>query len=163
MKIPVTINGKKTILDADPSEKLITVLRRQNLYSVKCGCMEGHCGNCMILLNDEPVSSCKIPAGITRDTEIITMEYFKTLPIYKDIIIGFNKASIHLCGYCTSGKIFTAYGIIKKYYHPEIDQIKQAIKGLDYCCVDKETFINGILYSIAEKHSREGKPNNAAK
>ena len=163
MKIPVILNGKKTVLDAEPSEKLITVLRRMKIYSVKCGCMEGHCGNCMLLLNDEPVVSCRIPVGIIRDAQIVTIEYFKNSPIYRDIIQGFNQAGMHLCGYCTSGKVFTAYGVLKKYYRPDLKQLYSAIKGIDCCCVDKDTFANGILYAVAAKHTRENKNSNAKK
>jgi len=163
MKIPVTLNGKKVILDAEPSEKLINVLRKLKIYSVKCGCMEGHCGNCMVLLNDTPVVSCKIPVGIIRNSNIVTLEYFKTVPIYKDIITGFNQAGMHLCGYCTAGKVFTAYGVLKKYYRPDLKQLQDAIKGMDCCCTDKDTFANGILYAVASKHTREARSNNAKK
>ena len=64
MKIPVTINGKKIILDENPDEKLLFVLRKQKLISVKIGCEAGKCGFCTVLLNDKPVSSCLIPVGI---------------------------------------------------------------------------------------------------
>ncbi len=163
MKIPVILNGKPTELEAAPGELLISVLRRLKLYSVKNGCMEGHCGNCMVLLNDNPVSSCKLPVGIIRNAEIITLEYFKSMPEYKDITAGFNQAGLHLCGYCSSGKIFTAYSILKRYYRPEIKQIYSEIKGLDLCCIDRDTFINGILYAVAAKHNREDKEFNAKK
>ena len=55
MKIPVTINGKKIILDENPDEKLLFVLRKQKLISVKIGCEAGKCGFCTVLLNDKPV------------------------------------------------------------------------------------------------------------
>ena len=83
MKIPVTINGKKIILDENPDEKLLFVLRKQKLISVKIGCEAGKCGFCTVLLNDKPVSSCLIPVGIVKDCTIETLEYFSKSKEYK--------------------------------------------------------------------------------
>ncbi len=163
MKIPVILNEKKIVLDAEPEESLLTVLRREKIYSPKCGCQEGHCGNCMILLDSAPVNSCLIPVGAVRDSKIITLEYFKTFPEYQDIITGFSQAHIHLCGYCNAGKIFTAYSVLRKHFRPEKEQLAETIHGLSVCCTDKDTLSNGILYAIAAKHQREGKKANAKK
>lgn len=163
MKIPIILNEKKIVLSAEPTDTLLNILRREQLYSVKCGCEKGICGNCMILLDDTAVPSCKIPMGIIRDSKVITLEYFKTEPIYQDIINGFSQAGIHLCGYCNSGKIFTAYSILTRYHRPTLEQIHSAIKDLDSCCTDFATLTNGILYAVASKHTREGKKTNAKK
>lgn len=162
MKIPLKINNEKYVISAEPSEKLLSILRREKLYSVKCGCEEGRCGNCMVLLDDKPVPSCSIPIGIIRDSKITTLEEFKKTEIYQDIITGFNLAGITMCGYCNAGKIFTSYEILTEYYRPSIEQIQEALKGIDCCCTDKDTLINGILYAVATKHKREGR-NNAKK
>ncbi|MCQ2249347.1 MAG: 2Fe-2S iron-sulfur cluster-binding protein [Treponema sp.] len=163
MKIPLTLNNKKTVFTAETTDTLLSVLRRLNLYSVKCGCEKGICGNCMILLDGEPVPSCTIPAGIIRDRKIMTLEYFKTDPCYQDIVQGFNQAGIHMCGYCNAGKILTTYSILKKYYRPSLEEIHSAIKDLDCCCTDYATLTNGILYAVAAKHTREGKKQNGKK
>lgn len=163
MKIPLTLNDKKVVLSAEPTDTLLYILRREQLYSVKCGCEKGICGNCMVLLDGEPVPSCKIPMGIIRDCSIVTLEHFKTTPLYQDIMTGFNQAGIHMCGYCNSGKIFTAYSILTKYYKPTLKQIQNAIKNLDSCCTDFSSLNNGILYAVAAKHEREGKKVNAKK
>ncbi len=163
MKIPVTLNEKKIDFDADPSESLLEVLRRENIFSVKCGCEEGHCGNCMILLDGEPVPSCIVKVGTVRDCKIITLEAFKSMPEYQDITTGFAQAGIHLCGYCNAGKYFTAYGIIRNPDRPAKPQLYEAIRGISPCCTDRDSLANGILYAIATKHTREGRRNNAKK
>ena len=159
MKIPFILNGTKTVIEASPSDKLSSVLRNMNLISVKCGCLKGICGNCMILLDDEPVPSCTIPAGIIRDRKIETLEHFKTSVFFQDILTGFKMAGIHLCGYCDAGKIFTAYKLIKDFYRPEQTAVFKAIEGLNLCCTDRDTLANGIYYAVSAKHSREGKHN----
>ena len=87
MKIPVNLNEEQTVLDAIPSEPLLNVLRRMGIFSVKCGCQDGFCGNCMVLLNGKPVPSCQIPCGIVRDNKVITLEFF-TNPKKKEAVLN---------------------------------------------------------------------------
>ena len=103
MKIPLTLNGKKIILTSEPTDSLMHILRKEQFYSVKCGCEKGICGNCLVLMDGNPVPSCKIPMGIIRDSNIVTLEYLKTDPLYQDIMSGFSQAGIHMCGYCNAG------------------------------------------------------------
>ena len=60
-----------------------------------------------------------------------------------------NRAVVAFLGTCAM--IFT--GVLTQ---------AQALKGIDCCCTDKDTLINGILYAVATKHKREGR-NNAKK
>jgi len=192
MKIPVNLNEEQTVLDATPSESLLTVLRRIGMFSVKCGCRDGFCGNCMVLLNGKPVPSCQIPCGIVRDNNVTTLEFFTSpkkrelvlkdnlkgkkstaqnnsnftendLLIYKDILAGFSEAEIHLCGYCNAGKIFTAYYILKNIPHPSASKIMDHIKDLNCCCTDTLSLLNGILKAAAIKEAREEKNTNVQK
>lgn len=163
MKIPVTLNDKKIVLDAEPDEPLLYVLRREKLFSVKCGCEKGICGNCMVLLDGECANSCIVPVGLVRDSTIVTLEHFKTYPEYQDINMGFSQAGIHLCGYCTAGKMLTAYSVLRGYARPDKKQLFTSLQGLVCCCTDYDTLANGILYAVAAKHTREGKKANVKK
>lgn len=148
MKISVTLNKTKSILEANPEEPLVRVLHRNSCFSVKSGCMEGFCGSCTILLNDVPVASCKIPAALVKDQEIITLDFFEKSEIYTIIMDGFNKAGIKLCGYCNAGKIFSAYQILKNPKIPSRDEIKEQMRHLSSCCTDLETLVNGVIYAM---------------
>lgn len=159
MKIPVILNGKKIILEADPEEKLLETLRKLNLHSVKCGCGKGLCGSCTILLNGKCVPACLIPSGIVKDSEIITLEYFLETKDGQDIEKGFSQAGIKFCGYCNSGRYFKAYEVINRTTRPEINELEEVALTIDCSCTDSRSFINGILYAIALKHEREGRKN----
>lgn len=147
MKIPVKLNGEKTILEASYDEKLLNVLRKQKLLLVKPGCTKGICGSCTILLNDLPVPSCKIPSAIIKDQEIQTLEYFSKTKIYEDIMEGFSRAGIKLCGFCNAGKIFSAYKLIKTNSKLNRKIIETEISHLSLCCTDTNTLIDGIIYA----------------
>ncbi|MBQ2553251.1 MAG: ferredoxin, partial [Treponema sp.] len=130
MTVRYSINGKKNI-ESSSVENLQNVLRKNGCTSVKLGCSKGFCGNCMILLNDVPIPSCKLSfASIKDDDEIVTLSYFqKAYPEAKDIARGFEKAGINLCGYCDAGKFFTAYDLIKN-GKPSEEEVRNAINGL---------------------------------
>ncbi|MBQ3686495.1 MAG: 2Fe-2S iron-sulfur cluster binding domain-containing protein, partial [Treponema sp.] len=82
MQIPVMLNNEADLFDASPNESLLQALREKKLYKVKCGCMEGHCGNCMVLIDGKPVPSCIVPVAAVRDSNIVTLEFFKSFPEY---------------------------------------------------------------------------------
>jgi len=155
MKIPVTLNGNKTILDAHADESLMKILHKNGCPSVKSGCSGGFCGACTILLDDRPAAACKIPAGIVRNSDIVTLDYFVKTEEYSIIMSGFQKAGIKLCGYCTAGKVFSAYQILKASKMPTRQEIADYVKSLSPCCTDLETLVNGILYSIQIANRRQ--------
>lgn len=155
MKIPVTLNEEKTILDVQPDESLLKILQEQGCSSAKSGCKQGLCGSCTILLNDKPVASCKIPAGLIKDAEIVTLEHFSKTDAFKNIMEGFNKAGIKLCGYCNAGKIFSTYQILKMNKKPERKEIAEQVRHLAPCCTDLESLVNGIVYAVDISNKKE--------
>ena len=148
MNVPVTLNGNKTILEAPADDTLMTVLRRMGCSSVKCGCGQGSCGSCTVLLNDNPVATCKIPLGIIQNADIVTLEYFERTKEYSIITKGFELAGIKLCGLCNSGKIFSAYQLLKMNKVPSRAEIREMVRSLAPCCTDLNTLINGITIAI---------------
>ena len=148
MNVPVILNGNKTILEAPADDTLMTVLRRIGCSSVKCGCGQGSCGSCTVLLNDNPVATCKIPLGIIQNADIVTLEYFERTKEYSIIMKGFELAGIKLCGLCNSGKIFSAYQLIKMNRIPTRAEIREQVRSLAPCCTDLNTLINGIVLAF---------------
>ena len=148
MNVAVILNGNKTILEAPADETLMSVLRRIGCSSVKCGCGQGTCGSCTVLLNDSPVATCKIPLGIIQNADIVTLEYFERTKEYSIIMKGFELAGIKLCGLCDSGKIFSAYQLVKLNRIPTRDEIYEQVRSLAPCCTDLNTLINGIILAL---------------
>ena len=161
MKIPMTLNDSKIVLDAEPDNTLLNVLRREGLLSVKCGCEKGICGACAVMLDGKPVPSCIIPIAIVRDATVITLEYFSKSDDYNDIIKGFNKAGIHLCGFCNAGKIFTAWNILNTTTRPNRALLFEQEHALSACCTNSDLLANGILYAFDYKVQRLGAQKNA--
>lgn len=154
MKVSVTLNGAKTILEAAAQESLMKVLHKNGCTAVKSGCDKGYCGSCTVLLDDKPVASCKIPIGLVKDRSIVTLDSFSKTEIYQDIIDGFTKAGIKLCGYCNAGKIFTAYQILQFSKMPTRADIEHEVQNLAPCCTDLETLVNGIVYTLRIRNKK---------
>ena len=159
MKIPIIINNTKTVIESQPDKSLLSVLRSMKLFDTKTGCAQGICGNCTILLNGKPVPSCKIPVAIVKDQTVTTLEYFKQTEIYSNIIKGFSKAGIKMCGYCNAGKIFAAYSISTSRKKPVKQFIYEHIKNLSLCCTDTKTLAEGIIYACDLNLKNNGKSN----
>ena len=61
---------------------------------------------------------------------------------------GFELAGIKMCGLCDSGKIFSAYQLVKLNKIPTRDEIYEQVRSLAPCCTDLNTLINGIILAI---------------
>ena len=75
MKVNLTVNERQFSLNENPDERLLSVLRKQNFLSVKCGCENFSCGSCAVLLDGKCVLSCAIPIGILNGAKIVTLEF----------------------------------------------------------------------------------------
>lgn len=159
MNIPITVNEKKLVFDVQSDESLMSVLHNETSNHIKCGCQKGFCGSCTVLLNNEPVAACKIPIGIVRNAEVITLDYFEKTETYSYITQGFSKAGIHLCGFCNAGKYFLAYKLLTLNTHKKLSRqtITDYVKTLSPCCTDLDTLVNGIIFAIAQQNKNSTK------
>lgn len=67
-----TLNGKEIEYSGNLSARLLDVLRDEyRLTGVKCGCKEGECGACAVIMDGELVNSCMVAMGRAAGSEII--------------------------------------------------------------------------------------------
>lgn len=160
MKIPFNLNGDDIVIDSEPDEKLINILRDSGNFSVKCGCNTGHCGSCTILVDDKPVPSCLLTAAAVRDCVVVTLEAFRKNIVWKDIETGFRQCGVHLCGYCDAGKIFAAYDLIKTEQRPAKENVIEIMNQFPCKCCEIEALANGVLAAATvHKKRMTGKQN----
>jgi aerobic-type carbon monoxide dehydrogenase small subunit (CoxS/CutS family) len=74
IEITLTINNVNRKLSVGKDESLLDALRRASYFSVKCGCDDGICGICTVLLNGTPVRSCMVKAVDAEGKSITTVE-----------------------------------------------------------------------------------------
>lgn len=124
------VNGKKYAIDADAETSLLTVLREQlDLTGTKYGCGEGQCGACTVLLDGLPRRSCITSVGVAAKKAIITIEGLATDAGLHPIQEAFLAEGAMQCGYCTSGMIMSAAGLLKSKSDPSEEEIVRFMEG----------------------------------
>jgi aerobic-type carbon monoxide dehydrogenase small subunit (CoxS/CutS family) len=127
--ISFKLNGKTTTLDVEGDRTLLWVLRTDlGLTGTKFGCGESLCGACTVIVNREAVRSCRIPVREIRGKEVVTIEGLAGNGSLHPLQKAFIEQGALQCGFCTSGMIMTAYGLLLKNPKPTREQI---IAGMD--------------------------------
>ena len=71
MKIKCSIDNKSQLLDVNSHKPLNLILIEESGGTIKLSSCNSHlCGNCIVLLNDEAVLSCLIPAFQLKGPEL---------------------------------------------------------------------------------------------
>jgi len=108
------VNGEERRAALRPGDTLLRVLREKlGLTGTKCGCENGDCGACTVLLDGRPVKSCMVLAVECDDTAITTIEGLRDHPVQQ----AFAEENGFQCGFCTPGQILNAAALIES--HPE--------------------------------------------
>ena len=130
-----TVNGEKRTLDVDPETPLLWVLRDDlKLTGTKFGCGAALCGACTVHLDGEAVRSCQIQARDAEGRDVTTIEGVKG-DVAKAVQAAWIKLDVAQCGYCQSGQVMAAIGLLTQIPKPTDDDIDKAMDGnLCRCC-----------------------------
>ncbi len=112
-QINFTLNGKPVSLEVQGQEPLLTVIRTYlELTGTKYGCGIGECGACTVLIDNEAVRSCMILAEDIDGKDILVIEGLSTEGELHPLQEAFIAHDALQCGFCTSGMIMNAYGLL---------------------------------------------------
>jgi CO/xanthine dehydrogenase Mo-binding subunit len=124
-KIQIHVNGNSYHLEIDPETPLLYVLRNDlGLKGVKYGCGSEQCGVCKVLVDGQAVPTCKLPVINVVGTEIVTIEGLGTPEDLHPLQQAFIEEQALQCGYCTSGLIATAQGLLNRRRYPSDGEIR---------------------------------------
>ncbi|MDR6265867.1 2Fe-2S iron-sulfur cluster-binding protein [Roseobacter sp. N2S] len=114
LSINLTVNGApQDISIQDARVTLLDLLReRMALPGTKKGCDRGQCGACTVLLNGKRVNSCLTLAATLNGAEVTTVEGLAKGDSLHPVQTAFIENDGFQCGYCTSGQIMSAVGLI---------------------------------------------------
>jgi aerobic-type carbon monoxide dehydrogenase small subunit (CoxS/CutS family) len=108
------VNGKDREVDAEPGDSLLAVLRDDfNLTGSRYGCGEGQCGACTVLLDGAGARSCVTRVGSVGAKAITTIEALAGGDRLHPVQQAFLEVEAFQCGYCTSGMVMAAVGLLK--------------------------------------------------
>ena len=124
------INGEVRQVRADGATTLLDVLRQQmGLNGAKCGCNQGLCGACNILLDGKAVRSCLVIAATATDREIETIEGLEQNGELSPMQQAFLDTGAVQCGFCMPGMVLSATALARENPKAGVEEIRNAISG----------------------------------
>ena len=129
-RIPLKVNGKTRVVDAEPDMPLLYALRNDlQLNGPKFGCGMAQCGACTVILDGNAIRSCVTPVSAVQNKQVTTIESLGTTKKLHKIQQAFVDEQAAQCGYCINGMIMTTKALLDKNPKPSDSQIKQALAG----------------------------------
>jgi carbon-monoxide dehydrogenase small subunit len=149
------LNGEYKSVEVDPNRRLLNLLRDDlNLTGTKEGCGVGECGACTVLLDGRAVNSCLVLCGQLEGAEIITVEGLLEGSCLNPLQHQFLQEGAIQCGFCTSGMLMSAYGLLLHNPSPTEEEIKLAIAGNLCRCTGYKQIIKAIRAAAKDMSCR---------
>ncbi len=151
--VSFVLNGDKVTSQRKPFERLLDVLREEfDLTGVKCGCKEGECGACSVLIDGELANSCMVALGSVMNREVVTIEGFSKTPQFEALSNAYADFSAVQCGFCIPGMILASEALLSKNPHPSEEEIREGISGNLCRCTGYNAIVEAI-HKAAEEGS----------
>ncbi len=144
------VNGEGVEVDADAATPLLWVLREHlKLTGTKFGCGTGQCGACTIHIDGVASYSCLTPLSAAAGKSITTIEGLSETsdhPLQKSWV----DLEVAQCGYCQSGQIMRAAGLLARNSNPSREDIVAEMSPNLCRCGTYPTIIEAIQQAASE-------------
>lgn len=149
MSIKLKINGKRREVDVDNDTPLLWVIRDElDLVGTKFGCGVASCGACTVHINGKPQRSCVFPVSAVGEAEITTIEAINS-PQARAVQAAWRELDVVQCGYCQSGQIMSAVGLLSENSNPSDADIDTFMNGNACRCATYQR-IRAAIHRAAE-------------
>ncbi len=113
--IRFALNDKPVTWTGEDNRMLLWVLRTEfHLTGSKCGCGEGFCGACTVLVDGEAVRSCRFSMKELKGKHVTTIEGLSKNGDLHPMQKAFIEHDAMQCGFCTPGMIMSAVSLLSK-------------------------------------------------
>lgn len=145
MATSVKLNGKDYEVEAEAGTPLLWVIRDElKMTGTKFGCGVASCGACTVHLNGEPVRSCQTFIEDVEGAEITTIEAMSDTKIGAAVQQAWVELDVVQCGYCQSGQIMSAVGLLASNPRPSVEEIDDYMYGNACRCATYQRIRAGI-------------------
>jgi aerobic-type carbon monoxide dehydrogenase small subunit (CoxS/CutS family) len=147
MEVATVLNGRDVVMDVEPQELLLDVLRdRFGLTGAKRSCEVQVCGTCTVLVDGAPVSACTMLAADTDGRTILTIEGLRELETFPAITDAFERHAAVQCGFCSPAMALTIHSLLESGDLTDERSIRDGLSGNLCRC----TGYRGILAAAAD-------------
>jgi aerobic-type carbon monoxide dehydrogenase small subunit (CoxS/CutS family) len=145
LEIELTVNGVYLRRQVAARQHLADFLREElELTGTHLGCEHGVCGACTVLLDGAAIRGCLLLAVQADGHCVETIEGLSergSLAALQEAFIARNAAQ---CGYCTSGMLLTAAGLLAEGRAMSREEIRSLISG-NFCrCTGYQAIVDAI-------------------
>lgn len=152
-----TLNGKAVSFETEAHVSLLRMLRNNLQWDVKCGCEEGDCGTCTVLVDGVAKKSCVTLAAQVEGKNVTTV---KGITYNNEDVTGqmlqraFVECGSIQCGFCTPGMVMASKEYIDNGGIADREAIKKALSGNLCRCTGYVKIIDAV-YRVAKDLGRE--------
>ena len=155
MPVSFTLNGKPVSFEGDSATPLLWVIREDfHLTGTKYGCGIAQCGACTVHLDGMNRRSCVTPVAMVADRSVTTIEGLEG-PVANAVKDAWTAINVPQCGYCQSGQVMSAVGLLSQIPKPSDGEIDAGMAG-NICRCATYVRIRQAIHQAAAHRSAEG-------
>jgi len=145
----ITLNGQARDVDVDPEKPLLWILRDDlGLIGTKYGCGRALCGACTIHVDGQPTRACQTSIADVADRNVLTIEGVSG-KVAEAVQSTWTKLDVPQCGYCQSGQVMSAIGLLSTNRKPTDQDIDDAMSG-NICRCNTYQRIRAAIHEAAK-------------
>ena len=150
-EIRFVLNGAEVVYPGSATARLLDVLRDFFLLKgVKCGCKEGECGACAVLLDGTLVNSCCVAVGAVNGCRVLTIEGFRDTPQFAALSAAFAGLSAVQCGFCIPGMVLAAHALLTENPRPTESEVRVGLSGNLCRCTGYNAIVRAVINASEE-------------
>lgn len=142
----LTVNGDARAVQAPAHRTLLDALRGPlALSGTKKGCDAGACGSCNVIVDGIVVRACLTLVADVAGADIRTIEGLGDGPVPGFVQQAFIDAGAIQCGFCMSGMMVAATGLLAANPSPTVDEVRAGLAGTLCRCSGYVKVIDAVL------------------
>lgn len=144
-EIKFILNGEEAVYSGKATARLLDVLREDfRLTGTKCGCKEGECGACSVILDGKLTNSCMVAMGRLEGAEVVTIEGYSKTKRFEALSRAYAEVSAVQCGFCIPGMVLASECLLARNPRPTEEDIRIGISGNLCRCTGYNAIVKAI-------------------
>ena len=150
------LNDKEISYSGNPSVRLLDWLRSDiKLTGTKCGCKEGECGACAVIIDGKLLNSCLVAMGSLCGANVLTIEGFSSTKMFAVLDEAYASVSAVQCGFCIPGMIMASGCLLANNPNPTEEEIRTGISGNLCRCTGYNSIVKAIVIAAENIHAND--------
>ena len=156
--IRLIVNGTEHQIEVEDRWTMVELLRDHlGLTGTKIGCDRGECGACTVLLDGKAVYSCSNLAVWADGKSVQTVEGLSHDGQLDPLQLAFMEHDGPQCGFCTSGQLMCAKGLLSHNPHPTSQEVRAGMTGNICRCSGYNHYVEAVLAASSGKNAKLSK------